>query len=99
MDTVPIKPREPRPLTRSDTEALCDTIRRWVEMIDRGEMEAGPIFVSELAGALVALEVVLGKRPSSPLRLPSSHGHRDTDPAHTRSRIGTTGPVSDADLR
>lgn len=53
-----------RPLTRSEMLALVDTMRRWMALIDKGEMEAGPVFRHELAGALTVLEVALGQDPS-----------------------------------
>jgi hypothetical protein len=53
-----------RPLTLPEMQALADTMRRWMALIDAGEMEAGPVFRHELAGALTVLEVALGHDPS-----------------------------------
>ena len=53
-----------RHLTRSEMQALVDTMRRWMTMIDKGEMQAGPVFRHELAGALTVLKVALGHEPS-----------------------------------
>jgi len=36
-------------------KALANTMGRWMAMINKGEMEAGPVFRHELAGALTAL--------------------------------------------
>jgi hypothetical protein len=40
-----------RPLTRVDIEGFAGTITKWVQLIDEGELEAGPVLRSELAGA------------------------------------------------
>ncbi len=53
-----------RPLTLPEMQALADTMRRWMALIDAGEMEAGPVLRHELAGALTVLEVALGHDPS-----------------------------------
>lgn len=53
-----------RALTRVEMQAFADTVNRWMDLIDQGEMEAGPVFRHELAGALTVLEVVLGHEPS-----------------------------------
>jgi hypothetical protein len=53
-----------RPLTRSEMQALADTMSRWMTLIDKGELQAGPVFRHELAGALTVLEVALGHEPS-----------------------------------
>jgi hypothetical protein len=64
-----------RPLTRLDIEGLAGTIATWLQLIDEGELEAGPVFRSELAGALTVLEVVLGREPS--LRVTEPGGSPD----------------------
>jgi hypothetical protein len=45
-------------------QGLVDNMSRWMALIDAGDMEAGPVFRHELAGALTVLEVALGHDPS-----------------------------------
>ncbi|MGA3354741.1 MAG: hypothetical protein ABSD85_16405 [Acidimicrobiales bacterium] len=53
-----------RPLTRSEVGGLADTLKRWMALIENGDLRAGPAFCHELAGALTVLEVALGQEPS-----------------------------------
>ena len=53
-------------LTRSETAALADSLRRTLGLIYANELSAKPRTTHRLEGALIALEAVLGAR-SNPL--------------------------------
>ena len=69
-----------RPLNRAEVRALCENVARWLELIERGELEAPASMVRRLEGALTALRTVLGEVGSPTLdSIPSipvflSHG-------------------------
>lgn len=53
-------------LTRIETAALADSLRRTLGLIYANELAANPRTTHRLEGALIALEAVLGER-SNPL--------------------------------
>lgn len=55
----------PRPLARSQINALAESIRSILAMIDTGSMTASTATVYRLQGALVALDAVLGGDPAN----------------------------------
>ena len=72
-----------RPLNRAEVRALVDNVGRWLELIERGELEAPASMVRHLEGALTALRAVLGElgTPSldsiSSIPVHSSHGEAE----------------------
>ena len=83
-DRVIRRPRMARqgrhPLNRAEVRALTVNVARWLELIERGELEAPASMVRHLEGAVTALRAVLGELgspsldsiPSIPVQ--SSHG-------------------------
>ncbi len=68
------------PLSRAEVHALAENVTRWLELIERGELEAQPSMIRHLEGAREALRAVLGE-PSgitldshSSFTVYSSHG-------------------------
>jgi hypothetical protein len=53
-------------MRRDDIKELAATIRRWLDLIGNGEMEATPGMIQHLAGAETALRAVLGEPFSFP---------------------------------
>jgi hypothetical protein len=50
-----------RPLTRDEVEQLAVTLRRWLDLIAAGEMDASSAMGHRLEGAELALRAALGE--------------------------------------
>ena len=50
-----------RQLSREEIEQLAVTVRRWLDLVSAGEMQASPAMVHRLEGAELALRAVMGE--------------------------------------
>ncbi len=53
------------PLTRGEIAELADRLRGLIAMVDNGEMTASTAMRYRLEGAVVALEVAVGRNPAT----------------------------------